>query len=138
MKRNQHSERKTRKDKQNKCSCCRLKALAVNHARSALIVLLLGDPHGLKGGERSQHGSSAPRLVRSLKWRRDRVDLLICQLLQFFVNALVEAGKQSATAGQLYVVVHFASQVHIAFQYRFEQHLVHTGRRDATKYKTTK
>ena len=38
----------------------RFEALAVNDGQSRLVVLLLGDPHGLKGGERGQHGAADP------------------------------------------------------------------------------
>merc|ERR1712122_119800 len=37
-----------------------LEALAVDNARARLVVLLLGDPHLLEGGEGSQDGSSDP------------------------------------------------------------------------------
>merc|ERR1711981_1245806 len=38
----------------------RLEALAVDNGGAALVVLLLGDPHLLEGGEGSQDGSSDP------------------------------------------------------------------------------
>ena len=37
-----------------------LEALAVDNGWAALVVLLLGDPHLLEGGEGSQDGSSDP------------------------------------------------------------------------------
>ena len=37
-----------------------LEALAVDNCRAALVVLLLGDPHLLEGGEGGQDGSSDP------------------------------------------------------------------------------
>merc|ERR1712106_373473 len=49
----------------------RLKALAVNNGWAALIVLLLGDPHLLEGGEGSQDGSSDPDGVLPLWWSND-------------------------------------------------------------------
>merc|ERR1719383_454651 len=45
---------------------CSLEALAVNDAGAGLIVLLLGDPHLLDGGEGSQDGASDPDGVLSL------------------------------------------------------------------------
>merc|ERR1719508_126319 len=48
-----------------------LEALAVNNGWAALIVLLLGDPHLLEGGERSQDGSSDPDGVLPLWWCND-------------------------------------------------------------------
>merc|ERR1712200_285338 len=38
----------------------RLEALAVDDGGAALVVLLLGDPHPLEGGEGSQDGASDP------------------------------------------------------------------------------
>merc|ERR1719508_569519 len=48
-----------------------LEALAVNNGWAALIVLLLGDPHLLEGGEGSQDGSSDPDGVLPLWWCND-------------------------------------------------------------------
>ena len=38
---------------------------------AALVVFLLGDPHLLEGGKRSQDGSSDPYGVFSLRWSND-------------------------------------------------------------------
>jgi len=43
----------------------------VNNGWAALIVLLLGDPHLLEGGEGSQNGSSDPDGVLPLWWSND-------------------------------------------------------------------
>merc|ERR1712058_124381 len=51
-----------------------LEAFAVNDAGAGLIVLLLGDPHLLEGGKRSQDGASDPDGVFSLG-RSDDLDL---------------------------------------------------------------
>merc|ERR1712082_246266 len=48
-----------------------LEALAVDNGWAALIVLLLGDPHLLEGGEGSKDGSSDPDRVLSLWWSND-------------------------------------------------------------------
>merc|ERR1719445_350581 len=48
-----------------------LEALAVDNGWAALIVLLLGDPHLLEGGEGSKDGSSDPDGVLSLWWSND-------------------------------------------------------------------
>ena len=37
-----------------------LEALAVDDARAGLVVLLLGDPHLLEGGERGENGTTDP------------------------------------------------------------------------------
>ena len=48
-----------------------LEALAVNNGWAAFIVLLLGDPHLLEGGEGSKDGSSNPDRVLPLWWSND-------------------------------------------------------------------
>ena len=48
-----------------------LEALAVNNGWAALIILLLGDPHLLEGGEGSKDGSSDPDRVLPLWWSND-------------------------------------------------------------------
>merc|ERR1719300_2293809 len=51
-----------------------LEALAVDDGWAALIVLLLGDPHLLEGGEGSKNGASDPDRVFPL-WRSNDLDL---------------------------------------------------------------
>merc|ERR1719214_120868 len=48
-----------------------LEALAVDNGGAALVVLLLGDPHLLEGGEGGQDGSSDPDGVLPLWWSDD-------------------------------------------------------------------
>jgi len=48
-----------------------LKALAVDDSRAGLVVLLLGDPHLLEGGQRGQDGATDPDGVLPLRWRND-------------------------------------------------------------------
>merc|ERR1711885_83425 len=48
-----------------------LEALAVDNGWAALIILLLGDPHLLEGGEGSKDGSSDPDRVFPLWWSND-------------------------------------------------------------------
>merc|ERR1719320_2097083 len=48
-----------------------LEALAVDNGWAALIILLLGNPHLLKGGEGGQDGSSDPDGVLPLWWSND-------------------------------------------------------------------
>merc|ERR1712178_494267 len=48
-------------------NCNNLEALPVDDGGAALIVLLLGDPHLLEGGEGSQDGSSDPDGVLPLR-----------------------------------------------------------------------
>merc|ERR1711894_599720 len=53
------------------CICVYLEALAVDNGWAALIILLLGDPHLLEGGEGSKDGSSDPDRVLPLWWSND-------------------------------------------------------------------
>merc|ERR1712121_530986 len=48
-----------------------LEALAVDNGWAALIILLLGDPHLLEGGEGGKDGSSDPDRVLPLWWSND-------------------------------------------------------------------
>lgn len=48
-----------------------LEALAVHDGWSTLIVLLLGDPHLLKGRQRSQDGATDPDRVLALRRGND-------------------------------------------------------------------
>merc|ERR1712118_140345 len=52
----------------------RLEALPVHDGRTRLVVLLLGDPHLLEGGERREDGAANPNGVLALG-RRDDLDL---------------------------------------------------------------
>jgi len=49
----------------------KLEALSVDNGWSCLVVLGLGDPHGLEGGEGSKNGATNPDRVLSLWWRDD-------------------------------------------------------------------
>jgi len=51
-----------------------LEAFSVDNARAGLVVLLLGDPHLLEGGEGGQDGATDPDGVLSL-WRCNDLDL---------------------------------------------------------------
>merc|ERR1719481_1392362 len=54
----------------NRLTIC-LEALVVDNGWAALIILLLGDPHLLEGGEGSKDGSSDPDRVLPLWWSND-------------------------------------------------------------------
>merc|ERR1740131_112649 len=60
-------------DQHKMCDCISvyLEALAVDNGWAALIILLLGDPHLLEGGEGSKDGSSDPDRVFPLWWSND-------------------------------------------------------------------
>jgi len=48
-----------------------LEALAVDDSGAGLVVLLLGDPHLLEGGQRGQDGATDPDGVLALRWGDD-------------------------------------------------------------------
>ena len=48
-----------------------LEALPVDNAGARLVILLLGDPHLLEGGQRGKDGSSDPDRVFPLWWSND-------------------------------------------------------------------
>ena len=48
-----------------------LEALAVDNGWTSLVVLGLGDPHSLEGGEGSQDGTTDPDRVLALWWGDD-------------------------------------------------------------------
>ncbi len=52
----------------------RLEALAMDNRRTTLVILLLGDPHLLEGGEGGQNGTTDPDRVFTLG-RGDDLDL---------------------------------------------------------------
>jgi len=106
-----------------------LEALSVDNGWSCLVVLLLGDPHGLEGGEGSQDGATNPHRVLSLWWRDDldlhggwgkSGDLL----LHTVSNTWVHGG----TAGEDVVSVEVLSDVNVALHDRVVGGLVDTGR----------
>ncbi len=43
----------------------------MDDGRTGLVVLLLGDPHLLEGGQRSQDGAADPDGVLTLRWSND-------------------------------------------------------------------
>ena len=49
----------------------RLEALSVDDGWSALVILLLGDPHLLEGRERGENGTTDPDGVLALRWGDD-------------------------------------------------------------------
>merc|ERR1719436_1934126 len=105
----------------------RLEALAVNNARAALVVLVLGDPHLLEGGERGQDGASDPDEVLALG-RGDDLDLhgRGGKCSQFLVQALVDVREHCGAAGEDSVSVQVTADVHVAFLNRIIGELVDT------------
>ena len=71
-----------------------LEAFSVDYGWAGFIVFLLGDPHLLEGGERSQDGASDPYRVLSLWWSND-FDLHCwwSQCCNFFLHTISNTWK---------------------------------------------
>jgi hypothetical protein len=104
-------------------------ALAVHDRRAGLVVLALGDPHLLEGGQRSQDGTPDPDAVLALRRRDDlhlhrpgraRGDLL--------VHAVCDPGEHRRASGQHDVAVQVLADVDVALHDRVEGRLVDAGR----------
>ena len=76
-----------------------LEALPVNDGGARLVVLLLGDPHGLEGWEGGQDGATDPSRVLSFWWSDD-LDLRVVGGSggDLFLHSLSKAGEQGGTS----------------------------------------
>jgi len=97
-------------------SSTRLKAFSVDDRRTALVVFLLGNPHLLERGERSQDGASDPDGVLPLG-RRDDLDLHggWRQGGDFLLHAVGDSGVHGRPAGKHRVGVQIFTNVHVTF-----------------------
>jgi hypothetical protein len=106
----------------------KLEALSVDNGWSCLVVLGLGDPHSLEGGEGSKNGATNPDRVLSLWWRDD-LDLHGAWgeggdlLLHSVGNTWVHSG----TTGEDVVSVKVLSDINIALHDGVVGGLVHTS-----------
>src|SRR6478609_7240351 len=77
----------------------RLEALAVNDGGASFVVLLLGDPHLLEGGERGKDGAADPDRVLAL-WGSDDLDLhgRGSEGSELLLHAISHAGEHGAAA----------------------------------------
>ena len=76
-------------------------ALLVDDRRAGLVMLLLGDPHGLEGWEGGQDGATDPSRVLSFWWSND-LDLRVVGGSggDLFLHSFSKAGEQGGTSGQ--------------------------------------
>ena len=100
----------------------------MNDRGSALVILGLGDPHLLEGGERGKNGSSDPNRVLALRWRND-LDLHCGrgergELLGEALGNSVEHGR---AAGENNVGVEVLADVHVALHDGLEHGVVDAG-----------
>merc|ERR1712079_773687 len=93
----------------------RLEALSVHDGGAALVVLLLGDPHLLEGGEGSQDGASDPDGVLPL-WGSDDLDLDGggSQGGDLLLHAVSNTGVHGGASGQDSVGVQVLPDVNVA------------------------
>ena len=93
-----------------------LEAFAVNNAWAGFVVLLLGDPHLLEGGEGSQDGAADPYRVLALWWGDD-LDLhrWWCQGSDFLLHTVSDTRVHGGASGQNGVGVQILTDVDVAF-----------------------
>ena len=87
----------------------------MDNGRTRLVILLLGDPHLLEGGEGGQDGSSDPDRVLPLR-RSDDLDLHggRSQGSDLLLHPVSDAGVHGGAAGEDSVGVEILPDVHIA------------------------
>merc|ERR1719242_1469983 len=97
----------------------------VDNLGTRLIILVLGDPHFLEGGERGQDGTSNPHRVLALR-RGHHLDLDAGrrQRRHLFVQPLVQVRVHRAPARQHRVAVQVPADVHVALHDRLVRQLV--------------
>ena len=95
---------------------------------AGLVVLGLGDPHGLKGGQGGQDGAADPDGVLAL-WRGDDLDLHGAgrQGGDLLLHAVGNAWEHGGAAGHDVVGVQVLSDVDVALHDRAEDLLVNAG-----------
>ena len=97
----------------------RLEALAVDDGGAGLVVLLLGDPHGLEGGEGGEDGSSDPDGVLALRGGHDLdLDGGGGEGGDLLGHALGDAGEHGGTSGEDDVGVKVLADVDVALHDR--------------------
>jgi hypothetical protein len=99
----------------------------VHDGGARLVVLGLGDPHLLEGGQGCQDGATDPDGVLSLR-RSNNLDLhgRRSQGGQFLGHALSNAREHGGTTGQHDVGVQVAADIHVALHDGLESAVVHT------------
>ena len=101
----------------------------MNNGRPRLVILLLGDPHGLKGRQRGQNGATDPHRVLAL-WRSNDLDLHGAgrQRGDLLLHAVRDARVHGGAARQHRVGVQVLSDVDVALHDRVVGGLVDARR----------
>ncbi|KAK2550643.1 hypothetical protein P5673_028704 [Acropora cervicornis] len=91
-----------------------LETFAVDNGWARFIVLLLGYPHLLEGGEGSQDGASNPHRVFTLRWGND-LDFHggRCEGRDLFLHSVSDSRVHGRTTGQHCVGIEIFTDVHI-------------------------
>ena len=75
----------------------RLEALAVDDLGARLVVLLLGDPHLLEGGQRGQNGAADPHRVLAF-WRSYQLETIFWkggnESTEFIAQSFSKTGEE--------------------------------------------
>merc|ERR1712142_1099095 len=95
--------------------CLNLEAFAVNNSGSSLVELLLGVPHFLEGGERSQDGATDPNGVFPLG-RIDDLDLHggRSHAGDLFLHTIGDTGVHGGATGEDGVGVEILTDINVA------------------------
>merc|ERR1719479_112636 len=105
-----------------------LEALAVHDARARLVILVLGDPHLLEGGQGGKDGAANPDRVLPLRRGYDlNLDGRGGKGGDFLVEALVDVGEHRGAAREDSVGVEVTTDVNVALLDRVVGQLVDTG-----------
>jgi hypothetical protein len=106
-----------------------LEALAVNNGGSRLVVLFLGDPHGLEGGEGSEDRSSDPDGVLTLRGGDD-LDLhgVGGEGSKLLVHAVSNTREHGGSSRKNDVSVEILTDINVALHDGVVGGLVDTGR----------
>lgn len=103
-------------------------ALPVDDGGASLLILGLGDPHGLEGGQRGQDGSSDPDEELPLG-RGNDLDLHGggSKGSHFLAESLGNAGVHGGSSGHHDVAVEILADIHVALQDGLVTDLVEAG-----------
>ena len=99
----------------------------MNNSRARLVIFSLGDPHGLKGGQRGQDGATDPDGVLSFWWRDD-LDLHGAgrQGGDLLLHTVGNTWVHSGTTGQDIVGIQVLSDINVALHDRRVDGFVNT------------
>ena len=99
----------------------------VHNGGTRLIVLLLGDPHLLEGGQRGQDGATDPHAKLALRGRY-HFDLRVGRgiFADFFEHSVGNSAEHHATSGYDDILVHFPPYTILALGDRVIRTLGHT------------